>query len=410
LADWLGATSAVIIVGASLAGVRAAESLRRSGFRGKLTLVGAEEHFPPFDRPPMSKELLQGAWDADRARLRVDDMDCQFRLGVQATGLDLSRGVELDDGHALPFDGLVVATGASPRMIPGAAGLGGIHTLRTFEDCVSLRAEIAPGVRVVVVGAGWIGMELAASCIALGAHVTVVEQLDTPLQTTVGIEIGHWVAALHARNGVNFRFRSRVSNFVGEKCVEAVELADGDLLPAEVVVIAVGVTPATDWLRGSGLTIRDGLVLDEYCRAVGSERVTAAGDVARWHNPLFNREMRIEHWTSAVEQASAAAANLLVGPEGGHPVSLMPYVWSNQYEVKLQYAGIVGRFAGVVEGSLDDGRFVAIFTDVDDHFREDMVVGALCVNAPARLLKYKRAIAQGLRVASARTLLADARP
>ena len=386
----------IVIVGASLAGVRAAETLRREGFGGELTIVGRESHYPPHDRPPLSKEILSGEWDLDRGRLRVEDIDARLRLGVSAAALDLGvRAVELSDGSEAPFDGLLIATGAMPRMIPiPGTSLDGVHVLRTFEDAVALRAALEQGPRVTVIGGGFIGVEVAAACRARGLDVTLVENLSAPLLRAIGPELGEWAADLHRRSGVDLRLGVGVAGVLGGGAVTGAALADGTEVPADVVVVAVGVAPETGWLEGSGIELDDGVVCDATCHALGAPDVVAAGDVCRWRNPLFDRVMRIEHWANAVEQGEAAARSLLKGPERAEPFASVPYFWSNQYGTKLQYVGVGGTFAGAVEGEVGDERFVAAFED------EGRLVGALCVNAAARVVKYRRLIGEGATVAS----------
>ena len=379
----------VVVVGASLAGLRSAESLRRLGFTAELTLIGAESHFPPYDRPPLSKEILRGEWGPDRGRLRVvDGLDLQLKLGEHAVGLDLERHeVQLSDDSVVGFDGVIIATGASPRRLRITSGFTeGVHELRTYDDCIALREALEKGPRVVIIGAGFIGCEVAAVCRGLDIDVTVVEALDWPMDRVLGGVIGEWAAKVHRAHGVDLRLGNGVAGIDGGVAPEVVVLADGTELACDVVVSAVGVAPATEWLEQSGLVLRDGVVLDAYCRAPGFPDVSAAGDVARWFNHMFEREMRVEHWTNAVEQASAAAAALLSPESELQPFSTVPYVWSDQYGMKLQYVGIPGRFHGVVDGSFDAGQFVATFED------EGRLVGALCVNSPGKMARFKRAI------------------
>jgi NADPH-dependent 2,4-dienoyl-CoA reductase/sulfur reductase-like enzyme len=380
----------VVVVGASLAGVRAAEALRRQGFTGRLTLIGAEPHFPPYDRPPLSKELLLGAWQPERARLRVSpDLGAELALGHRATGLDLERRqLTTSAGGAVGFDGLVIATGAVPRWpsLPGT-GLDGVLALRTVEDSLALQRELAAGPRVVVVGAGFIGCEVASACRRQGLDVTVVEVLALPLIRVLGPDMGELVRAFHDRRGVLFRLGAKVAGLRGNGRVRRVDLTDGTSLPADVVVLAIGAVPETGWLDGSGLVLDDGVVCDQTCAAVGARDVVAAGDVARWFNPLFGETMRVEHWSNAAEQAEAAVATLLAGPEAAEPYQPVPYFWSDQHGSKLQFVGIPAGSAQVVEGSVAEERFVAAYE------RSGRVVGALVFNWPARMARYRRLIA-----------------
>ncbi len=379
----------IAIVGASLAGLRAVETLRREGFDGRLTLIGAEPHLP-YDRPPLSKELLAGESEPDQIPLRkqpYDDLDLDLRLGRAAVGLDVGgRVVELDGGERVDCDGVVLATGSTPRELPGTPPLPGIFTLRTLDDCLAIRAELERGPRVVVVGAGFIGSEVASTCRARGLDVTVLEALPVPLVRGLGPVLGGVLGDLHRDHGVELRCDAVVAGFDGRDRVEAVRLADGTSIPAEVVVVGVGVFPETRWLEGSGLTLDDGVVCDEACRAAPG--VVAAGDVARWPNPLFDGElMRLEHWTNATEQGVHAARTLLAGGDAA-PFAPVPFVWSDQYDVKIQTVGRVGADDDIeiVHGTLDERRFVALFG------RAGRLTGALGFSRPRQVMQYRRMI------------------
>ncbi len=306
--------------------------------------------------------------------------------------VDLAVGnVGLDDGGSVPFDRLVVATGAAPRTLPIIRhGMGGVHVLRTLEDSLALRAALETNQRVVVIGAGWIGAEVAAACRARDLDVTVLEALDAPMVRGLGYELGAWAAELHRAHGVKLLLGVGVVEIEEvEGRVSAVVLGDGTTVPADVLVVAVGVVPSVGWLEGSGLTLDNGVACDASGFASGAEHVLAVGDVARWWNPLFQRDVRVEHWSNAVEQADWAARSLLSGREAAEELSSVPYFWSDQYGKKIQYVGVAGEFAGVVEGGLDEDRFVAIFTS------GDRLVGALCVSTPGRMIRYRRLIAEG---------------
>jgi NADPH-dependent 2,4-dienoyl-CoA reductase/sulfur reductase-like enzyme len=383
----------IVVVGASLAGLRAVETLRREGYDDRLVLVGAESHLP-YDRPPLSKELLAGEWEPAQVALRkqpYDDLGLDLRLGRRATRLDVGqRVVELDDGgEALAFDGLVVATGARPRTLPGTPALDGIFVLRTLDDCMAIRARLDAGPRVVVIGAGFIGSEVAATCRGRGLEVTVLEMLTTPLERAVGPVVGDACGRLHRDHGVAVRCDVKVAGFEGTERVERVRLADGGTIDADVVVVGVGVVPETGWLEGSGLELADGVVCDETCLAAPG--IVAAGDVARWPNMLFDGErMRVEHWTNATEQGVAAARRLLVDDAAGaEAFAPVPFVWSDQYDVKIQ---VVGDIRGddevaVADGSLDEHRFVALFG------RGGRLVGALGFSRPRLVMQYRKLIA-----------------
>ena len=307
---------------------------------------------------------------------------------MRATGLDpATHTVSLDSGEAIRGDGVIIATGASPRTLAGPA-LAGVHTLRTMADCLALRDELDEATRVAIVGSGFIGSEVAATCRGRGLGVTVIEALPVPLLRALGTEMGGICGQLHPDNGVDLRLGVGVEGLEGSEHVERVRLTDGSAVEAEVVVVGIGVAPETGWLEGSGLTIDNGVVCDAWCQAAPG--VVAAGDVARWHNPLFDTTMRLEHWSNAVEQAEAAARTLLRGTDGMAPFAPVPYFWSDQYTTKIQFLGhsAEGDDVAVVEGAPGDGRFVAAYG------RNGRIVGALLVNRAARLPLYKGLIAE----------------
>lgn len=380
----------IAVVGASLAGLRAAESLRRLGYGGALVLVGAEKHLP-YDRPPLSKELLQGRWEVDRIGLRrqpYEELELDLRLGVRATALDLAaRELVLGDGVREPFDALVLATGASPRRLRGQPDLPGVHLLRTLDDALALRAALEARPRVLVVGAGFIGAEVAASCRARGLQVTLVEPLPVPLARGLGEAMGRVCAELHRDQGVDLRCGVGVSGFQGHQRVERVTLSDGSSVEADLVVVGIGAAPETGWLEGSGLRLDDGVVCDGFCAAAPG--VFAAGDVARWHNPLFGEEMRVEHWSNAVEQGSYVAERLAGTDLGAQPFAPVPFFWSDQYGVKIQFAGRMRPDDEVrlVAGSLAERKFTALYG------RAGRLSGVLAWSRPRDLAKYRRLIA-----------------
>jgi NADPH-dependent 2,4-dienoyl-CoA reductase/sulfur reductase-like enzyme len=372
-------------VGASAAGLAAAETLRREGYDGTLTLVG-DEPLPPYDRPPLSKQLLAAEWEAERLALRtpadLTALGLDLRLGIAATRLELpERIVELADGSQVPYDGLVVATGVRPRRLPGE----GAHVLRTLDDALTLRDRLTPGRRLVVVGAGFLGAEAAAVAWRLGAHVTLLEPAPVPLAHAVGTAVGEVLTRAHRDRGVDLRCGVTVT----EVTEDGVRLADGEVVEADEVLVAVGSRTNTEWLEGGGLALGDGVICDEYCEA--AKNVYAAGDVARWYNPLFDTSMRIEHRTNAAEQAMAAARNLL-RPEARKPFAPVPYFWSDQYEMKIQAYGFLRGHdeVAVVDGDLAERRFVAVYRT------GDRVSGALAVGMPPKALRtWRQAIAAG---------------
>lgn len=353
----------VVVVGVSAAGLTAAETLRREGYAGRLVLVDGDPR-PPYDRPPLSKQLLKGDWTEERLALRpptaLEGLGAEWRLGVRAERLDLVAGrVALADGASVAFDGLVVATGVRARTLPFAAGVAGAHVLRTVEDALALRRELVPGAAVVVVGAGFLGTEAAAVATELGCRVSVVDPLELPLQRQLGPRIGERIAGLHREHGVALhcgRGVADVRQAAGR--VAGVVLDDGSEIPADVLLVAIGAEPVTDWLRGSGLVLDNGVQCDELCRAAPG--VVAAGDVASWLHPTLGR-LRLEHRMNATEQGMAAARTLL---GLGTPFAPVPYFWSDQYDVRVQvYGRPTDADFTAVEGSLDEGPFAAVQRD-----------------------------------------------
>ncbi len=385
----------IVVVGASAAGLAAAETLRRDGFDGALTLIG-DEPGVPYDRPPLSKQILRGDWQPDRIALRtpeaLDALGLDLRLGVRATGLDLAeRTVALSGGGSVAYDGLVIATGVRPRRLPGDTGaLTGVHVLRTLHDATALRERLAAGRRLVVVGAGFLGAEAAAVARGLGAQVTLVEPAPVPLAHAVGEEIGRVLARAHQDHGVALRAGSAVAGLVTDAGrAVGVRLGDASVLPADDILVAIGSRPNTEWLEGSGLTLGDGLVCDRFSAAAPG--VYGAGDVARWYNPLFGTTMRIEHRTNAAEQGMAAVRNLL-RPDAPLPYAPVPYFWSDQYDMKVQaYGHLRGHEElAVVEGSLVERRFLAAYRT------GDRLAGVLGIGMPPRAIRpWRAAVAAG---------------
>jgi NADPH-dependent 2,4-dienoyl-CoA reductase/sulfur reductase-like enzyme len=390
--------SRVLVVGASLAGLTAAETLRQEGFDGSITIVG-DERRQPYDRPPLSKQVLAGQWEPERIALpgTREELGLEWRLGSTAVGLDLTaQEVTLEDGSTVPFDGLIIATGASPRQLPGMAEMGGVHTLRTLDDCMAIRMALEVGTRVVVIGGGFIGAEVAATCRGLDLDVTLVEALPVPLWRVLGSEIGAVCAELHREHGVDVRLGVGVDHIEadGRGHVERIHLADGEAIDATLVVVGIGVVPNTGWLQSSGLSIDNGVLCD--ASTLAAPGVVAAGDVARWPNVAFDGElMRVEHWDNALAMGEHAARRLLaesLGDAAVEPFAPVPWFWSDQYDRKIQLAGRASPdddFA-VVHGSLEERRFVALYG------RRGRVVGALGFNMAGRLARYRIAIAEGL--------------
>ncbi|WP_067904453.1 NAD(P)/FAD-dependent oxidoreductase [Nocardia vaccinii] len=380
----------LVVVGASLAGLRAVEAARKAGFEGGITLIGAEHHLP-YDRPPLSKAYLEQLSAGEEPESTVfrsadvlrDELGVDLVLGAPATGLDTIRKHVLVGEQTVDYDALVIATGAEARTLPGSAGLAGVHTLRTLDDAVAVRGALEAGARTVVVGAGFIGSEVAAGARKRGLDVTVLEALPTPLVRAIGERMGAACAALHERNGTRLLCGVGVNGLEGNGRVERVTLTDGTSIEADLVVVGIGASPATGWLAGSGLQLDNGIVCDETL-CTGADRVYAAGDVARWRNPLFERLMRLEHWTSAAEQGALAARNAL-DPEAAKPYQTVPYFWSDWYDSRIQFVGVpTADEIEIVDGDPEtDGRWVALYRE------GERLCGALTLNGQNVIMKYR---------------------
>jgi len=387
----------IVVVGGSIAGFSAASELRAKGFDGELRIVG-EEHVRTYQRPPLSKDVLAGSVEADRTHwppAHADDLGIDWLLGERAVGLDVeARTVELASGEALAFDGLVIATGARPRPLPGQRPLAGIHVMRTLDDSLGLRADLEAdrSARVLVVGAGFIGAEVAATCRRRGHDVTMVEPLAQPLERVLGAELGRAVADVHRREGVDVRLGVGVSAVEGDDHVERVVLDDGAVVEADQVIVGIGVIPNTEWLEGSGLPVENGVVCDATTQVVPG--IVACGDVAAWDSPRYGR-LRIEHWDNAVDMGRAAGRRLLAADGEAEVYDPIPWFWSDQYDIRIQMAGRPappeqGGQMAVIGGELGDDRFAVLFG------RDGQVTGALGWNWPAKAVRYRMALEQGL--------------
>ncbi|MFJ4081480.1 NAD(P)/FAD-dependent oxidoreductase [Streptomyces iakyrus] len=380
----------VAVVGASLAGLSAARSLRKQGYDGRLVVIGEELH-RPYDRPPLSKEFLAGGIGEADLALEPDDEDLQaeWLLGARAAGLDTTpRAVRLTDGREVRADGIVIATGASARTLPGMDGLAGVHTLRTLDDARALRDELARGGRLVVIGGGFIGAEVASTARALGLDVTIVEAAPTPLAGPLGATMGGIVSGLHADHGVRLLCGVGVKGLSGETRVDAVLMEDGRSIPADIVVVGVGARPCVDWLAGSGVELDDGV----KCGADGRTSlagVVAVGDCASWYDPRAGTHRRVEHWTGARERPDAAVAALLSWGESEPGVPRPPYFWSDQYGVKIQFAGNASRADSVTieEGAADDRDVLAVYR------RAGSPVAVLGMNQPRLFMRWRKQLA-----------------
>jgi 3-phenylpropionate/trans-cinnamate dioxygenase ferredoxin reductase component len=356
-----------VIVGASLAGAKAAETLRSEGFAGKIVLLGAESE-RPYERPPLSKDYLRGESERDAAYVHeagyYEEHDIELRLGTRAVSLDASKNeISIESGESLAYDALLLATGAEPRRLPiPGADLDGVHLLRTMGDSDALRGVIDGGGHLVVVGAGWIGCEVAASARQKGMDVTIVEPMSVPLERVLGPELGAIYRDVHADQGVNLRLGSGVEGFEGDGRVERVRTSDGQTIDCSAVVVGVGVKPRIELAESAGLDTGDGVHVDERLRT-SAPNVFAAGDIASHQHPFYGERVRVEHWGTALEQGPAAARAML-GNDA--PYERLPYFFSDQYDVGMEYAGFAPRFDRVVfRGDTAAREFIAFWIDGD---------------------------------------------
>ncbi|WP_246540998.1 NAD(P)/FAD-dependent oxidoreductase [Mycobacterium spongiae] len=377
--------SGIVIVGGGLAAARTAEQLRRAGYAGRLTIVSDEVHLP-YDRPPLSKEVLRSEVDdvALKPREFYDEKDITLRLGSAATSLDTSaQTVTLADGTVLGYDELVIATGLVPRRIPAFPDLDGIRVLRSYDESMALRERASAAQHAVVIGAGFIGCEVAASLRGLDVGVVLVEPQPTPLASVLGEQIGELVARLHRDEGVDVRLGLGVAEVRGEGHVDTVVLTDGTELTADLVVVGIGSHPATDWLDGSGIAVDNGVVCDEAGRT-SAPSVWALGDVASWRDPM-GHQARVEHWSNVADQARVVVPAML-----GNDVPaavVVPYFWSDQYDVKIQCLG-EPHATDIVHLVEDDGRkFLAYYE------RDGVLVGVVGAGMPGKVMKTRAKIA-----------------
>ena len=395
----------IAVVGDSLSGFRAAQELRSQGYEDELVIVGAEPHLP-YDRPPLSKEYLLGTVGFDDLALAdqadIDELGAQWHLGVAAERLDTAAGrVLLSSGREIVADALVIATGGTPRRLPPAEGLLGVHVLRTLEDADALRAELTGGAEsVAVIGAGFIGAEVAATAKKLGLDVTIIEAMPVPLAGPLGPELGAVCAGLHATNGVPLLAGTTVVDWLtaddgaGRRRVTGLHLSDGRRLRADVVVVGIGMRPEVGWLAGSGLTVDSGVVTDAGY-VTGHRNIVAVGDVAQRWDPRTRRYERREHWTEAAEAPAIAVRNLLAG----HTVATADkprYFWSDQYGTRIQYAGAAEPSDEVrfVEGAPADGTFVATY------HRFGATTAVLAMNSPRLFTRLRRQLASTVQSAA----------
>ncbi len=381
--------SGVVIVGGGLAGQRCAEALRRRGYEGPVRMVCAEPE-PPYDRPPLSKEMLAGESAAEDLAHRpswwYEEKRVELLLGVRAAGLDpTARRLRLDSGAELRYGQLLIATGGSARRLPFLEGFENVHYLRTLADARRLRGELRAGARLAIVGAGFIGQEVAATARRLGAEVTMLEALETPLAPILGAELGAWFAGLHAEEGVTVLTGAMLEGARGGGRAEELVLADGRRLACDAVVVGVGTLPATAWLEGSGL--EQGGVRTDAAGRTGLPAVFAAGDASIPFEPRFGVHARTEHWDAAAWQGSAAARAML----GGHPgTPPLPSFWSDQYGLRIQYVGHAHHADAVAfDGEPAERDFEAVFT------RSGVPVAGLAVGRPRAIPALRKRIDRG---------------
>jgi 3-phenylpropionate/trans-cinnamate dioxygenase ferredoxin reductase subunit len=390
-----GRDTAFVIVGASLAGAKAAETLRQEGFDGRLVLVG-EEAVRPYERPPLSKQYLRG--EADQSTVYVhdesfyDQQAIELRAGTRATGIDAAAAeVVLDDGSRLRYDALLLATGAAPRRLPvPGADLEGVHYLRTLDDSDRLRQAVSAAGRVVVIGAGWIGSEVAASARQMGAEVALIETAQVPLERVMGPEVGGIYRDLHAEHGVELHFGAGVEALVGSSVVSGVRLADGTTVEGDVVVVGVGVAPRVELGQSAGLSVDNGIVVDDRLRT-NVANIFAAGDVANARHPLFDTRLRVEHWANALNQGPAAARNMLGADQ---PYDRIPYFFSDQYDLGMEYSGHAPGWDRVVfRGEPDKREFIAFWLDGENRVLAGMNANVWDVTGPIQdLIRARRPV------------------
>ncbi|MFY9335959.1 MAG: FAD-dependent oxidoreductase [Mycobacterium sp.] len=385
--------SGIVIVGGGLAAARTAEQLRKSGYQGPVAIVSAEKHLP-YDRPPLSKDVLhdtgKGLHDVLlRPAEFYDDNDIALVLGTAAQSLDTAaRTVTLTDDRVLDYDELVIATGLEPKRIP-SLDLAGVRVLRSFDEALALREHATSARRAVIVGAGFIGCEVAASLRTLGVEVALVEPQPTPLAAVLGERIGELVARVHRAEGVDVRTGVGVAAVRGDTEVSAVELTDGTVLDADLVVVGIGSRPATDWLVGSGVALDNGVLCDEVGRT-SEPHVWALGDVASWRDAR-GHQIRVEHWSNVADQARVMVPSML-GQEPPEVVAV-PYFWSDQYDVKIQCLGEPSP-DDIVHVTEDDGRkFLAYYE------RDGVLVAVVGGGMPGKVMKARAKIAAGAPIA-----------
>ena len=384
-------TPTYVILGANLAGGRTAETLRAEGFEGRVVLLGAEPD-RPYERPPLSKQYLRGEWPRDKVFLQpadyYDQQRIELRLGLRARQVDPSeKRVTLDTGEQIPYDKLLIATGAAPRRlhVPGA-DLKGVEYLRALADADVLGPTLQHRPRVLIVGAGFIGSEVAASARLLGCQVTVLEAAAVPLLHALGEQMGAVYAGFHRDHGVDLRLGEGIAAFGGAGRLEEAVTTSGARIPCDLAIVGIGVAPVVDFLEGSGLAVNNGITTDELCRASQPD-IFAAGDVANWWHPILRERLRVEHFDHADNQGKAAARSML---GRGEPYAPTLYFWSDQYDLSLEYAGHAARWDQVVvRGRPEQHAFSAFY------LLDGKILACLSVNRSAELATAQELIAAG---------------
>lgn len=381
----------ILIAGASIAGLSAARALRTGGFEGTIQMVDLDAR-TPYRRPEVSKGLLDGHLTEESVAMPFPPtLEVERLLGLRLHDLNLeNRTIEVMKGHesrVLPFDGLVIATGAAARPSPFDPSLRGVHTLRNIHQAELMREDLAAAQRVVIIGGGFIGLEVAAVARTLGKDVTVVEATDVPLGHVLGVTFGNHLADMHRVRGVTLLTGASVTGLESnpDGSVSAVALSDGTQLPADVVLVAIGSAPATEWLAASGLDVTSGVVCDHTCAVEGTENVVAAGDVASWVNPLYGRRMRVEHWTNAIEQGTYVGRRLL-GTHDPDGFRSAPYFWSDQYGMRLQSLGSTQGFDEATVLDRDGEKMVVAYTI------EGRTICVAGINAGTKVMSYRKAV------------------
>lgn len=396
----------VVVVGAGLGGLRTVESLRAAGFTGRISLVGEEPH-EPYDRPPLSKEILAGRWPEQRAVLHrgeLRDLDVALHLGTAAVGVD-DTAVELSDGTRLGYHALVVATGVRARRLPGQPDHPELHVLRTLEDCRALRDSLARARSLLVIGAGFIGAEVASTARAADLEVTMLEALPVPFARVLGEQMGALCARLQTDNGVTMHCGAPLEEFLTNGHAGgavAARLADGTTVRADCAVVGVGTVVDSGWLAGLGVAADNGLACDDTGLVVGTGNVYAVGDIAAWPHPLVGDRPRIEHWTSATEQAMVVAQRI-TGTQISQQADTVPYFWSDQYGLKLQLVGRPDR-ASSVEVLHDPGEIKGTLAG---YFADGTLVAALAFHSPRLLNRCRALVREGAGEQQVRSMVAQ---